>query len=251
MERILTILRVLDHSKNGIFLIHTEAGTVSGGNATAKKLFPASKGKSSLSEILGGAFTDEFLMERVVPDLMETGKCFVDNTQVTTTTGETLQTELDFVLATDDMEYIFMIIRLKEDRRPFYLQTLLRKSKHPAFLLDYGERFTVREGNTEFYNAFACTKDNIEEKYQSLFDNFLPEETREEDVLRIFSALAEKESDILDIHVQTSHGETLFFYYNVKKLRPLIDSDERCMFCLLVGKEETLENVEYPYDKLN
>lgn len=251
MERILTILRVLDHSKNAIFLIHTEAGTVSGGNAQAKKLFTTGSGTSTLGAILGGSFTDDFLMDQVVPDLMETGKCFVEDVPVETVTGETIDSALDFVLASDDMEYIFMIIRLKEDRRPFYMQTLLRKSKRPAFILDYGEQLIVKDGNDAFYQSFACSKDDIEEKYESLFDHFLAEETKTEDVDRIFDGISGKESDILDIHVKTSHGDTLFFYYNTKKLLPLLDPHEKCMFCQLVAQDDTLEHVEYPYDKLN
>lgn len=248
MERILTILRVLDHSKNAIFVIETESSSFIGGNATARKLFDLPKGKVDVGQVFGQAFNGDILMEKVIPDLMESDKSRMDEVDISSVDGEKIPSTMEFVLGSDDMEFIFMILRIQVDRRPIYLDRLFNRSKRPTFMLECQEQLIVSFGNQAFYKAFACTPENIEEKYQNIFDNFLAEETKEEDIARIFEAIAKESSGILDIPVKVATGETLLFYFNYKKLKPLLDEDERCLFCQLVGQDETLEQVEYPYD---
>lgn len=249
MDRILTILRVLDHSKNAIFLISTEAVTANGGNDKARKLFGLGTNPVSVESILGSEFSNEGFMEKVIPSLMETEKCLIENAPVTSVAGEAVPCDLDFVLASDDMEYIFLIIRIKEDRRGHYIENLLLKSKEPTFILDYTDELLVRDGNDLFYQSFACSKEDIGDKYEHLFANFLAEETKEEDVQKILEAIPDNSSGILEIPIQTAHGDILFLYYNSKKLKPLVNENERCLYCKLIEQEVTLHKVEYPYDK--
>lgn len=249
MERILTILRVLDHSKNAIFLVSTETVSANGGNEKAKILFGLGPEQVNLETILGADFSPDKFMDTVIPALMEKDRCLIKNTDVTSSEGEPIPCDLEFVLATDDMEYVFLIVRIKEDRRPVYLDMLLQKSKDPTFILDYSEHLIVKDGNELFYNSFACTKENIDEKYQSLFDNFLAEETKTEYIEKITAAIPENPSGILDIPVKTSHGDTLYFYYNTKKIKPLIEPHEKCVFCKLINPADSLTKVEFPFDK--
>lgn len=249
MERILTILRVLDHSKNAIFLISTETVTANGGNDKARKLFGLTGRPVELEHILGPEFSSDGFMEKVIPSLMEKEKCLIVDAPVVSQHGEPIPCDLEFVLASDDMEFIFLIIRIKEDRRPQYLDMLLKKSKRPTFILDYSQDLKVRDGNDLFFHSFACTRENIEQKYNSLFENFLVEETRVDDVERILAAIPEEPSGVIDIHIQTAHGDTLHFYYNSQKLTPLLEEHEKCLFCKLVEPEESLPAIEYPYEK--
>lgn len=248
MDRILTILQVLDHSKNAIFVIHTESSSFIGGNATAKKLFDLPDGKVDVGQVFGTALNADILMEKVIPDLMESEKSRMDDVDISSVDGEKIPSTMEFVLGSDDMEFVFLILRIQVDRRPVYLDRLFNRSKRPTFMLECQEQLIVRFGNQPFYKAFACNPENIGEKYDNIFDNFLAEETKDEDIAKIFEAIADKPSAILDIQVKVATGETLLFYYNYKKLKPLMEEDERCLFCQLVEPNETLEEVEYPYD---
>ncbi|MFI3255064.1 MAG: hypothetical protein R3Y63_12140 [Eubacteriales bacterium] len=248
----LKILEILDReapSGNAIFLFEVDTGKVLGGNLEANDLFSTKHNVFDLKKIFGDSLPMESLMQRITIKLDEQKITSIDDVEVVCKKNEVHRCSLDFTYLTDERKGIIMIVKIKEDFRGIFLEMLLSNSKRPAFLLEYAtDDLVIRNGNDTFYQAFVCTRDNIEEKYESRLENLLSEEDRERYMSDILTGIQGGSSGILQVPLRTARGETLLFYYSKKLIKPLIDEEDKCLFCLLVGTGETQEEVECPYD---
>lgn len=251
VDAVLQILELLDRevpSGNPIFMIKTEQKQLIGGNEKANQLFSTEKNVFDLEKLFEESFSA--LLTEAISQLKEGQTVFTaEDLSLKNVHGEKMCVHLEFTYATNDGAGIILIMKIQEDRRPHYIEMLLKKNKHPAFMVEYGENLMIRQGNDAFYHAFICTEENIEEKYQNRFENFLPEDERDEYVSDIFQALSKLESGIVDIPIQTAHRDNLFFYFSKNILKNLLEEGEKCIFCLLVEQDEKIEDIEYPYDK--
>lgn len=248
MDQILELLDAEVNSGNAIFLVKKESGTVVGGNQQANAMFSKVTDVFDFSQILGEENTLENLLETAKKEL-ETQETFtVSDIFIATHEGEKLPCNLDFTYITQDQTSLLLIVKLVEDLRPKYLEMLLKKSKRPTFLLDFEEHMVIRAANDAFYSAFACTRENIDEKYENYFDNLLNSENREEYISDIYQGLNRNSSAILDVQVQIATGEDLLFYFSKEKAKDFLEEGDVCLFCQLVGANETFESVDSPYD---
>lgn len=248
MLHILEILDTEAPSGNSIFLIETATSTILGGNRQANDLFAWRENVFDLPAIVKNVFTVSYIVEQAQLLLAQQDIASLDDIEVVTLKGEILKCSVDLIYATEQGEGLLLILKIKEDRRPHYLKMILDKNKRPAFLLRYGDDLLVRDGNDLFFKSFACTRDNIQEKYQNNFELFLSEEERIHYVADIYQHIQQENKGILEVPLRTARGDTLFFYFSKDAIKHLVD-DEHCAFCLLVDQEETLEEIECPYDK--
>lgn len=243
------LLHLLDKeakSGNPIFLLHGKTGTILAGNQKANELFASQTGNFNLDKMFGKFVAMQ--MNEAVKRIANEIQVRISDIEATTEEKKVLQCNLDFSYATDTRESILMIVKIKEDYRPFFLDTLLKKSKRPTFFMELGEHLTIRNGNDLFYQAFACTRENIGVKYENHFDNFLSKDDREDYVSDIVQAISEKNSAIVDVPLRTARGETLYFYFSKSAVKFLCDRKKPYVYCQLVQQDETLKSVENPFD---
>lgn len=246
------ILELLDReapSGNAIFLFDVDSGKLLGGNLEANDLFSEKKDVFDLKKIFGDSLPTESLVQRITLKLDGVNHTTLENIEATCKNQEVHKCSLDFTYLTNEKKGMLMIVKIKEDFRPIFLEMLLSNSDRPAFLMEYGDNLRIRGGNEKFYQAFVCTRENIEEKYQSKVENLLGEEDRSTHLVNITQSISQDEKAILNIPFRTARGENLLLYYSKKLIKPLIDEDDPCIFCLLVGMSESIEEVECPYDK--
>lgn len=248
MVQILELLDSEVKSENAIFLFEIATGKVEGGNLQANALFAKKPDEFDMLKILSPVDSIEGLLAEACEGLKATPHCIIYNKELFTVSEETVLCNMDFTYATDSMDRMLLIIRVKEDKRPEYLKMLLKKSKRPTFLIDFGQNMVVRDANDVFYHSFACSADTIEAKYQSHFENFLGEENREEYILNISVALNQQEKGIVEVPLQTARGEVMYFYFSKVRITQFLPEGDTCIFCQLVNQKETLEDVEYPFD---
>lgn len=248
MLKMLDLLDEVAPSGNPIFLFETETGMLLGANQKAERLFLSSQNIYSLEAIFGNSLSLNGFIEAVSQELQTEDEIKIDDVEAVTTEGVVLPCSLVFCSFDEGKKGMLLIVKLQIDRRPEFTDNLLSRSKRPAFLLDYNEEeLTIRQGNQKFYQAFACTADNIEEKYESRFENLLSEDDRHRYATLVSLSLEVESSGILDIPIQTARGDRLLFYYSKRVIKPLIDRGDHCAYCLLVENGETLQAVENPF----
>lgn len=247
MVHILELLDTEAPSGNAIFLIETESASVLGGNRQANDMFAQRPNDFNLKKILKNAYSVHYLIELAEELLAEQDIATLKNIEIITLKDEIFSCNLDLLYATENQEGLLIIVKIQEDRRPHYLKLLLDKNNRPAFLLHCGDDLIVRGGNDLFYKSFACTRENIQEKYQNRFELFLSEEERLNYVAHIYNTLQQESHGILNVPLRTARGEVLYFYFSKKAIKHLVE--DTSVFCLLVGQNETLEQVECPYDR--
>lgn len=246
----LKILELLDReapSGNAIFLFEVKTGKVLGGNLEANDLFATKHNVFDMHKIFGTSISMKDIVQTVQPRLETNEVTTIEDVHAVDKDREVHQCTLDFTYLTEAKEGILMIVKIKEDLRPIFLELLLANSKRPAFLLDYTDGLVIKNANEKFYNSFVCTRETIGTKYGNKLENLLSEEDRPSYITDITAALGEGFSAICNIPFRTARGDTLLFYYSKNVIKPLIDEDEKCVFCLLVGLDETIEVVEYPF----
>lgn len=250
----LHILELLDReapSGNAIFLFEVATGKVLGGNGEANDLFSKKHNDFDLKKIFADTLPLESLV-RTMTNRLDTMKVnSVNDVKATTVDGITHPCSVDFTYLTDDRKGLLMIVKIKEDLRPIFMEMLLANSKRPAFLLDYSEGFGISNANEVFYQGFVCNRDNIQAKYGSKLENLLSEEDRAEYVTVLEDGISQNSSGILNVPFRTARGDNLLFYFSKTVIKPLIDEGDKILFCLLVAVGETKEDVEYPYDVIH
>lgn len=249
MQYILDLLDSEAPSGNAIFLLETATAKVFGGNREAIELFQEGTKPFDLKKIFKSVYTVENLIQTGKTMLETEDIAVIKEAEVLCQSGTTYPCVLNLMYATDNQDWLLIFVKIQEDRRPYFLRMLLEGSKRPAFFLEYGEELIVRDGNDAFYKAFACSPENIDEKYQRKFELFIDEEDRASAMSLIYDSIQKESNKIVNVILRTARGDALKFYYSQKTLKHLIDEEETLLYCLLVGLDDTLREVESPFHK--
>lgn len=246
----LDILNQNANAVNAILAVDIEKQTVVGENQLAKEYFSAKEGATDFVRLLGPATNSDEFVRKVREALKRRDKVQITGAHVMGKTGEKLECDMTFSYITPENTHVFMKIRPKIDNKPYYLEKFIETRRRPAFTLNLHEDLTINYGNEAFFQAFACTKDTMKSKYNSLFANLLSQESKDQDVKTIRQAVEDQSSGILDeVSLQTARGDRLWFYYNKNKLKQVENDSKRNLFCLLVDSEATLEELEDPFGR--
>lgn len=249
MKKILELLDSELNTENSIFILDGATASCFGGNAKANEHFANNPDQFDFSTIFYEENPLAPLLKQATEALESQERFEVAEQILFSKEKEKYNCNLEFTFVNDSRQAILMVVKIQEDQRPHYIKLLLDRSKRPAFLIEPGEHFQIRAANEAFYKSFACTEKTIQAKYGGNFVNFLPEEGREEYISDIRQSLHRSNSAIVDVPLQTAFGEDLLFYFSKDEIKDLLEEGEECYYCLLVGPKETLEEVEYPYDR--
>lgn len=244
----LEVLKVLEKSVNAIMAVEVANLKVVSDNRMAREMFTEKDVPIRLSTLFMSSGKAEEVMSEVLVDLESLDKVRVWDTEVMGGDGEKIACDMEFSYVNDSKTHLFLKVRPILDNKTFYLEKFIETRKRPAFTMSRTGDFIIGMGNASFYRAFACNEESLRIRYHGEFALFLQEAGREDDLAKMRNAISRNPSGILDIPIQTAYGDTLWFYYDTKKLRQLEKEDHSLMFCLLVSKTDTIENLDDPFD---
>lgn len=244
----LEVLKVLEKSVNAIMALEVSSLNVVSDNRMARELFSIKNDPIRLSTLFFTLDQAENIMSEVLIDLESLDKVRVWDTEVMGADNEKIACDMEFSYVNDSKTHLFLKVRPILDNKTFYLEKFIETRKRPAFTMNRTGEFIVGIGNASFYRSFACNDETLRTRYHGEFVRFLSESSRNEDEAKIRNAISRNPSGILDIPIQTARGETLWFYYDTKKLKQLEKEEDGLMFCLLVDKSDTIEALDDPFD---
>lgn len=244
----LEVLKVLEKSVNAIMAIEVATLQVISDNRVARELFSVKGNAINLSSLFFSKENASEIMEGVCEKLKEKPKHRIWDTEVMGSEREKIPCDVEFSYVNDDKTHMFLKVRPVLDNKTYYLEKFIETRKRPAFTMSPTGEFIVKLGNESFYKSFACNKETIRTRYQGQFVRFLNEDDRKVDEQKIRDAIAKKPNGILDIPIQTAYGDTMWLYYDTQKLKQLEKEIDSLMFCLLVKKTDTVEDLIDPFD---
>lgn len=245
------VLDALDtkHSAiNAIMVVELSSRHVVMSNALALDYFAGRDDIISLQRMLGRDTDLVDLFQSVQDSLDVEYIAVVDDVVAEGKTGDDLDCRITFTYATPSKKFLFMKVHPVVNNRPYYLEKFIESRKRPCFTLSLKENLTVNYGNAQFYKAFACNKTSMKLRYKNYFGNLLSEEFRQDYEAMIFQAVKENPYGRLEIPVQTALGEALWFYYDSLRLRQVEEDFNNNLFCLLVRKDVSHEDLSDPFD---
>ncbi|MFI3254136.1 MAG: hypothetical protein R3Y63_07325 [Eubacteriales bacterium] len=247
MKKIIELIDETVNTGHPIFLIDAEKGLPVAGNTIANDLFAEYTNKFDFFKIFNKEMSIQIFM------ILEnfTGDKVIEDCYVTTQKRDLLPCSVEFTYGKDTKEAILMIVKIKEDHRAHYLNILLNHMKKPAFMMECAGvlevDLVIHSANELFYEAFACTKDTIGQKYQNHFQEMIHAQGRAEYITDITQAVQRSGSGIIDVPVQTSNGDKMVLYFSHTIAKPLLEENDSRIFCLLVNPEDTIEEIECPF----
>lgn len=245
----LEVLKIMEKSVSAIVAFETSTLKPVSENDRATELLSINGATLRLSTLFFSKEKAEALLLDVKKNLETQDKYRIWDTEVMGNQRKAIPADLEFSYVTPDKTHMFLKVRPILDNKTYYLEKFIETRKRPAFTMNKNGDFIVGIGNDIFYKSFACNKETISTRYKNEFVRFLREDARKDDEEKIRQAIAQQPSGILDIPIQTAYGDTLWFYYDTKKLRQLEKDDTgNLMFCLLVSKEDTIEQLDDPFD---
>lgn len=233
---------------NAIIVVDIETRRAVMANDLALQYFSEKDDIISMQTVLGRDINIEAMFADIVTDLETNLHSVRENTTTVGAMGDDLECDLVFTYATPDKKQLFMKVHPIIDNKPYYLEKFIETRSRPAFTLNVHENLTVNFGNEKFYKSFACNKTSMKLRYKNYFGNLLAEELRQDYEATIHSAIKDQECARLDIPVQTAMGEVLWFYFDKKRLRQVESDPNNNLFCLLVSKDDTTEDLNNPFD---
>lgn len=233
---------------NAIMVVDIDSKRVVMSNGLALQYFSKQDDVISLQSILGRDTNMQDFFSSIVEDLSENLHAVKEETTVFDRDDEDKLVDLVFTYATPAKQHLFMKVHPILDNKPYYLEKFIETRSRPAFTLNLNKKLTVNYGNPKFYQCFACNKTSMKLRYKNLFGNLLADEFRTDYEALIFEAVKEKPSGRLDIPVQTALGEVLWFYYDTTRLKQVEPDPLNNVFCLLVSKDESTEELNNPFD---
>lgn len=248
----LSIVQVLDGTittGNPIFIIDTATGLPFAGNKIANDLFAEYTNKFDFFKIFNKEMSIELFM--IIENF--TGEKVIEDCVLTTQRRDVLHCSLEFTYAKHTKEAILLLVKIKEDHRPHYLNVLLNHMKRPAFLLECVTKeeteLVIHQANQLFYHAFACSEETIGEKYDNLFQKMISSEGRDQYIREILESIRGSGSGIIKVPIQTVDNQKLALYFSHSLIRPLLEKEDRRFICQLVQLNETVEEIECPFDR--
>lgn len=251
MQRILTLLHVLDDSPKAICLVDPQTSKVYGGNAQAKFLFDTESSTLMLNDILKSD-TSDYSVEKFVEQLEKIEHIRLENLLITDKDGEEQECDVEVGYITDQKDLLFLIIKIKVDNRPLFMKILLEKSKYPAIIVGYDENgeYIVSDMNESFCKAFACSPENFGERYENRHLKLLfADNWRKDDLRNMKSAVNNSNEGLIVTSIKDYRGTQYSLYFNNTKIKPLLDEGDNRFFCKLAKKGTPIEEIECPYDK--
>lgn len=237
------LLSALKDSTNAIVALEISTASIVAGNRLAKVFFGQEDGSYKLDKLMGDAESKQAFIQEIRDKLATDSEASIEDTIVYGVNGEKIGCDLTFGYVTKEEHHIFVRVRPSNDNKALLLENFIRTRKRPTFTLNVYENFRINLANEEFYKSMACSKDTLLKYYDNQFLNLLDESSRDDYEATIFRALIENPTDILNVPVHTSFGRTLYFYYDMQKLS-LVESDWNAnLYCALVRKGETLEEL--------
>lgn len=243
----LKMLEALENSINAIVAIELRSEKIVSENRRARELLSINGKPIDLVELFASTSKKNHIINTAYGVLMREDKYRIWDTEVQAADKQILKCDMEFTFVNDSKSHFFLKIRPVVDNKTFYLERFIETRKRPAFTLSRKD-FLVGLGNDSFYSSFACNRETIKTKYNSEFVRFLQQEGRMETEEEIRAAMAAHTHGILNIPIQTARGETLWFYYDQKKLKQVEVEVDSLMFCLLVDKMDTIEDLDDPFD---
>lgn len=235
--KVLDALETKHSAVNGIMVVEIANHSVVMANSLALQYFAGRNDVISLQKTLGRETNLDELFQSVEDDLGENLVTVMEDAVLEGKTGEELDCNISFTYANPDKKHFFVKVRPNIDNRPYFLGKFIESRKHPAFSLNLNANLTINHGNELFYRAFACNKTSMKLRYKNYFGNLLAEDLRQDYEGKIHAAVEESPMGKLEIPVQTAQGETLYFYYDSRRLRQVESDYRNNLFCLLVGKD--------------
>ncbi len=244
----LAMLEALENSLSAIVAIELKSEKIVSENKKARELLSIKGKPIDLSELFFSKSKKNHLINAAYSALQREDKYRVWDTEVRGSAKDNVKCDIEFSFVNDAKTHFFLKIRPIVDNKSYYLEKFIETRRRPAFTMNRHGDFIVGLGNDSFYAAFACNKETIKTKYNGEFVRFLQEEGRKQTEAKIRNAIAKNSNGILDIPIQTARGDTLFFYYDTKKLKQVEVEVDNTMFCLLVSKTDTIEALDDPFD---
>lgn len=244
----LKMLEALENSINAILAIELKSEKVVSQNRQARELLSSKGQPIDLSVLFSSKAKKNTVLNTMYSALQHEDKFRMWDCELMGGDKEIVKSDIEFSFVTSAKTHVFLKVRPIVDNKAFYLEKFIETRKRPAFTLSRFGPLLVGLGNQSFYSSFACNKETIKTKYNSEFVRFLQQEGREETEAEIRSAIEHHSNGILNIPIQTARGESLLFYYDTKKLKQLEKEADSLMFCLLVSKDDTIEDLDDPFD---
>lgn len=244
----LKMLDALENCLSAILAIELKTERVVGDNKRARELLGINGKPIDLSVLFFNKASKNTILNGMYNALQHEDKYRIWDTKVKGVLKDDVECDIEFSFITDAKTHVFLKIRPIVDNKAFYLEKFIETRRRPAFTMNRTGEFLVGIGNDSFYSSFACNKDTIKTKYNNEFVRFLQQEGRKETEQQIRDSISLHSAAILDIPIQTARGETLFFYYDTKKLRQVEKEAGTLMFCLLLSKDDTIEALDDPFD---
>lgn len=237
------LLHELKDSTNAIVAIEMASGTIVAGNKLARQFFCQEDGSFQMEKLMGDAESKAAFIGMIQEELKRKEDAKLEDAVVYGPSGEKISCDLTFGYLTRDQNHLYMRVRPTVDNRGIILENFIKTRKHPTFTLNLYDNLRVNLANEAFYKCFACTKESFLEKYDNQFLDLLSDAGRSEYEVLIFKSLIEEPTAILNVPVQTAMSRTLYLYYDMNRLS-LVESDWNSnLFCMLVRKGETLDEL--------
>ncbi len=243
----LKMLEALENSLNAIVAIELRSEKVVSENKRARDLLSIKGKPIDLEQLFFSTSKKNHTINAAYAALQREDKYRIWDTEVRGSGKENVKCDIEFSFVNDSKTHFFLKVRPIVDNKTYYLEKFIETRKRPAFTLNRRD-LKVGIGNDSFYRSFACNSESIKTKYNSEFVRFLQEEGRAETEQQIKTTMAEHNRGIIDIPIHTARNETLFFYYDLKKLKQVEIEADSLIFCLLVEKTDTIEDLDDPFD---
>lgn len=244
---VLDALETKHSAINAILVVELDSLRVVMANTLALEYFARRDNNISLQRTLGADTNLKDLFQSVQDDLGEKLETVMEDATLERNIGDELECDLTFTYASPEKKHVFLKIHPNFDNRPYYLEKFIESRPRPAFTLNLNANLSINHGNAKFFQAFACNKTSMKLRYKNYFGNLLAEEFRSEYEALIFGGVNRAPYGRLEIPVQTAQGESLWFYYDTLRLRKLEEDFHNNLFCLLVNKEDTHEDLNNPF----
>lgn len=232
---------------NAIMAIEVNNRRVIMTNTLAQKYFSKEDNPINLRRVFGDDMDLQEVFDAISKELENNIETELEKIDLFGKSGEKMNCAVEFTYATPDKKFLFMKIHPIIDNRPYYMERFIETRTRPAFTLNVNENLTVTFGNELFYQSFACNKTSMKLRYKNFFGNLLAKENRKDYEQLIHESIKTERAARLEIPVQTARGEMLWFYFDTLRLRQLEDDCRNNLFCLLVSKEDTLEQLSNPF----
>lgn len=242
------LLDTKSNAVNAIMAIDLETKKVVRQNQLSADYFYQREGATDLKKLFGEDTDKDEFIQGVLVELEDNDKAVISGTTVQGKTGDEVECHLTFSYLNDEYSHLLLKVHPIIDNKPYYMEKFIETRTRPAFTLNVKDNLSINQANDVFYKSFACNEESLKIIYRNMFVNLLAQDSRQDYEKQILDAIDENHYAIVEIPIKTARGETLWLYFNKRKLRPVEDKENPSLFCLLVSREDTLADIDNPFD---